>query len=227
MSVTFKAVSKTYSIGSRPVCALTGLTLSIEPGEFVAIMGPSGSGKSTLLNILGCLHRPSSGEYLLDGQRVDSLSESELSKIRNKKIGFVFQSFNLLPRLTALENVELPLVYAGHERKARKAASREILARLGLAERLVHRPSELSGGQQQRVAIARALVNKPSILLADEATGNLDSKSAMEIVGLLSELNLKGLTVVMVTHEREVAQYAKRLIVVRDGALVSDGQTAR
>lgn len=211
-----------YKLGGETVHALAGLTLSISPGEFTAIMGPSGSGKSTLMNILGCLDRPNSGSYMLDGQEVATLNDDQLAITRNKKIGFVFQSFNLLPRMSTLENVALPMVYAGVEKKARLARAREVLTMVGLEERMNHQPNELSGGQRQRVAIARALVNDPTIIMADEPTGNLDTKSGDEVMAIFSELNSHGRTIILVTHEPEIADYAGRVVHVRDGLIERD-----
>jgi len=216
-------VHKTYDLGEQKVHALRGVSLEIRAGEFVAVMGASGSGKSTLMNILGCLDRPTKGHYFLAGSDVGQLTKTELAKIRNQKLGFVFQQFNLLSRTSALENVELPTVYAGIPPEEREKRAREALERVGLADRSGHYPSQLSGGQQQRVAIARALVNRPSILLADEPTGNLDSRTSVEIMDILQRLNEEqGLTVVLVTHEHDIAQYAKRALVFRDGKLRSD-----
>jgi putative ABC transport system ATP-binding protein len=216
-------VHKTYDLGEIQVHALRGVSLEIMRGEFVAIMGASGSGKSTLMNILGCLDRPTKGRYLLDGTDVSELSKVQLAHIRNRKIGFVFQQFNLLSRTTALENVELPTLYAGIRPEERVARARQSLERVGLAERAMHHPSQLSGGQQQRVAIARALVNHPSILLADEPTGNLDSRTSVEIMDILQRLNEdEGLTVVLVTHEPDIAAYAQRALEFRDGKMKRD-----
>ncbi len=210
-------LTRVYQLGPQEIYALRGVDLIIQNGEYVAIMGPSGSGKSTLMNIIGCLDRPTSGRYLLDGIPVESMDDDELAAIRNKKIGFVFQTFNLLARTTALQNVELPLVYAKIPRAERREMAEEALAAVGLRERMNHQPNELSGGQRQRVAIARALVNKPSLLLADEPTGNLDSQTGREILDLFRELHSRGNSIIMVTHEDDVAQEAKRIIHIRDG----------
>jgi putative ABC transport system ATP-binding protein len=210
-------LTRVYDLGPQKIFALNGVNLIIEPGEYVAIMGPSGSGKSTLMNIIGCLDTPSSGSYLLDGVPVETLNDDELAAIRNKKVGFVFQTFNLLARTTALHNVELPLVYAKISRTERRQLAEEALAAVGLADRMNHQPNELSGGQRQRVAIARALVNRPSLLLADEPTGNLDSQTGREILDLFHELHSRGNSIIMVTHEDDVAQEAKRVIHIRDG----------
>ena len=221
--IALENVHKTYDLGEIQVHALRGVSLEIRRGEFVAIMGASGSGKSTLMNILGCLDRPSKGRYLLDGIDVSGLSKVELAHIRNKKIGFVFQQFNLLSRTTALENVELPTLYAGIPPEERSKRAKESLERVGLADRAMHHPSQLSGGQQQRVAIARALVNKPAILLADEPTGNLDSRTSVEIMDILQRLNEdEGLTVVLVTHEPDIANYSQRALEFRDGKMRKD-----
>ena len=217
-----RALVKTYRMGEQVVQALDGVSLDIDEGEFVAIMGASGSGKSTLMNILGCLDRPSAGTLRLAGEEVEALDGDALASIRNRRIGFVFQQFNLLPRTSALDNVALPMVYAGVKPAERRERAMAALQRVGLAERAAHAPAELSGGQQQRVAIARALVNRPSLILADEPTGALDTHTSEDIMRLLSELNAQGLTIVMVTHESDIAAWARRRIVFRDGAVVED-----
>jgi putative ABC transport system ATP-binding protein len=220
-------VAKTYRMGDVEVHALRGVSLDVELGEFTAIMGASGSGKSTLMNIVGCLDRPSSGRYLLEGQDVSRLSTERLAEMRNRTIGFVFQSFNLLARTSALENVELPLLYAGASTAERRARATEALARVGLADRAHHHPNQMSGGQQQRVAIARALVTRPRVILADEPTGNLDSRTSVEVMALFQELGRAGITVVLVTHEPDIAQYAGRIVVMRDGRILSDTRQAQ
>jgi putative ABC transport system ATP-binding protein len=217
---------KTYLMGSEEIHALRGVSIQIDRGEYVAIMGPSGSGKSTLMNLIGCLDTPSKGSYLLNGKQVSQMNDNELARIRNEEIGFVFQTFNLLPRATALRNVELPLVYAGMAAKDREVRAREALEKVELTSRMNHRPNELSGGQRQRVAIARALVNNPSILLADEPTGNLDSKTGLEIMGVFERLHKAGNTIVLVTHEADVAAYAHRTIHIRDGQVENDVKRA-
>jgi putative ABC transport system ATP-binding protein len=213
---------KTYIMGSEEIHALRGVSIQIDRGEYVAIMGPSGSGKSTLMNLIGCLDTPSKGSYLLNDKQVSQMNDNELARIRNEEIGFVFQTFNLLPRATALHNVELPLVYAGVAAKDRQERARRALERVELGDRLTHRPNQLSGGQRQRVAIARALVNNPSILLADEPTGNLDSKTGNEIMALFARLHEGGNTIVLVTHEADIAAYAHRTIQIRDGKVEND-----
>lgn len=218
-------ITKTYSLGKQNVLALQGIDLEIEQGEFVAIMGPSGSGKSTLMNILGCLDTPTSGQYFLDSIEVSKLSDKELAHIRNKKIGFVFQVFYLLPRATALSNVELPLIYAGVSAKERKKRAEEALRLVGLEARMSHKPNELSGGERQRVAIARAIVNDPSIIFADEPTGNLDSKTGIEIMNIFVELHKRGRTIVLVTHDPNIASYAQRTIKLLDGKIVYDSKS--
>lgn len=222
MSISLTNITKQYVIGDSVVAALDGISLTVKEGEFTAIMGPSGSGKSTLMNIIGCLDRPTSGSYRLDGQEVASLTDDELAVTRNKKIGFVFQNFNLLSRISALENVALPLVYAGVPNQERRQRAADMLEALGLGGRKQHQPNELSGGQRQRVAIARSLINNPTIIMADEPTGNLDSKSSIEVMKIFQDLHTQGRTILLVTHEPDIAEYAKRVIVVRDGHIISD-----
>jgi len=224
--IDLKDVTKTYASGELSVQALRGITFSIQPGEYVAIMGPSGSGKSTLMNLLGALDRPTTGTYKLDGIDVATLNDNELAKIRLKKLGFIFQGFNLLARTSAIKNVALPLFYAGLSPRARNDAAIQRLKEVGLGDRLTHKPNELSGGQQQRVAIARALVNDPAVLLADEPTGNLDTQTSEEIMGLFQSLNAAGRTIIMVTHDEDIAHHAKRIVRVRDGLVVADDLTA-
>lgn len=223
MLIDITGIHKTYVVGKEEVRALRGVDLQIAKGEYVAIMGPSGSGKSTFMNILGCLDTPSSGTYLLNDRRVSEMTDDELALIRNAEIGFVFQTFNLLPRATAAQNVELPLIYAGVGRRDRGVRAGEVLEVVGLADRATHKPNELSGGQRQRVAIARALVNRPSILLADEPTGNLDTVTSEEIMGILDGLHAKGHTIILVTHELDIAHHAKRVVRLRDGTIEYDG----
>ena len=224
--IVTRGIKREYDMGGEVVRALRGVDLAIARNEYVAIMGPSGSGKSTLMNIVGCLDTPSAGEYWLNGTQVSSMTDDQLARIRNKEIGFVFQTFNLLPRATALHNVELPLVYAGIGADERKRRAKEALERVQLENRMDHRPNELSGGQRQRVAIARALVNRPSILLADEPTGNLDSQTSEEIMKVFEELANTGQTVIMVTHEPDIAAHARRVVVLRDGVIASDDRRA-
>ena len=223
--ISIQNLEKTYTIGEVAVHALRGVSLAIEPGEFVSIVGPSGSGKSTFMHILGCLDRPDAGTYLLDGRDVSTLSRDELARVRNTKIGFVFQSFNLLSRTSAIENVELPLVYAGVPARERRRRAASALDKVGLGKRMDHHPSQLSGGQQQRVAIARSIVCEPRLILADEPTGALDSESAAEVMVLMNELHRDGLTLVLVTHDPAVGAQAQRMIRMRDGSIVADGAT--
>ena len=222
MTIALADITKIYEMGDQSVHALDGVTLNIKKGEFAAIMGPSGSGKSTLMNILGCLDRPSGGSYRLDGKEVATLNDDQLAITRNKKIGFVFQNFNLLPRMSALQNVALPLVYGGVPKLERVKRANKALEIVGLGNRANHKPTELSGGQRQRVAIARALINDPAILMADEPTGNLDTKSGEEIMTIVRGLNQQGRTIIVVTHEQEIANHARRIILVRDGRIVRD-----
>lgn len=220
--ITLENIIKEYYLGKTAVPVLKGITLDIAKNEYVALMGPSGSGKSTLMNILGCLDRPSAGEYYINGQAISKANENELARLRNKEIGFVFQSFNLLPRLTAFENVALPLIYAGVSRAERDAIVWEKIEAVGLKDRAHHKPNELSGGQIQRVAIARSLVNNPSIILADEPTGNLDTKTSVEIMQVFEEIHSRGNTIILVTHEEDIAQHARRIIRLRDGLIADD-----
>lgn len=220
--IEIRNIIRDFKLGQETVHVLKGIDLDIKRGEYVAIMGPSGSGKSTLMNLLGCLDTPTAGSYLLSGNDVSQMTDDELADIRNKEIGFVFQTFNLLPRTTALDNVALPMIYAGQSKKAREERATEVLTDVGLADRMDHKPNQLSGGQRQRVAVGRALVNKPSIILADEPTGNLDSKTGTEIMALFDEIHAAGNTVIMVTHEEDIAAHAKRVIRLRDGIIESD-----
>jgi putative ABC transport system ATP-binding protein len=220
--IRIENLTRHYKIGEETVKALNGINLSINKNEYVALMGPSGSGKSTIMNIIGCLDTPTSGRYFLNGPDVAQLTDNELAEIRNKEIGFVFQTFNLLPRYTALENVALPLVYAGVSKEKRTERAKEVLSQVKLADRMTHRPNELSGGQRQRVAVARALVNKPSIILADEPTGNLDTKTSYEIMNLFQEIHDLGNTIIVVTHEEDIARHAHRIVRLRDGLVESD-----
>lgn len=222
MLISIRDLNKTYIMGAERVEALKTVTLDIQKNEYVALMGPSGSGKSTLMNLLGCLDSPSRGEYWLNGTEVSTMDDNDLAEVRNKEIGFVFQTFNLLPRLSALENVALPLVYAGYTKEERLEKARKVLEAVGLGDRVSHRPNELSGGQRQRVAVARALVNDPAIILADEPTGNLDSKTSYEIMGLFEQIHKAGNTVILVTHEQDIALHAHRIVRLRDGVIESD-----
>lgn len=220
--ISLSNIGRSYKVGSETIYALRDVSLDIFKNEYVALMGPSGSGKSTLMNILGCLDTPSKGEYILNGTAVAQMSDNELAQVRNKEIGFVFQTFNLMPRLSALENVMVPLIYAGIDKKQRLELAIKALEHVGLANRMKHKPNELSGGQKQRVAVARALVNKPSIILADEPTGNLDSKTSVEIMGLFEEIHKQGNTIILVTHEEDIALYAHRIVRLKDGLVESD-----
>ncbi|MBF6607228.1 MAG: ABC transporter ATP-binding protein [Flavobacterium sp.] len=220
--IKITAIKRDFVLGNEIVYVLKGIDLQINKGEYVALMGPSGSGKSTLMNLLGCLDTPTSGEYILNGKDVSKMSDDELADIRNREIGFVFQTFNLLPRTTALDNVALPMIYAGYSKSDRRTRATEVLEQVSLADRMDHQPNQLSGGQRQRVAIARALVNKPSIILADEPTGNLDSKTSIEIMQLFNAIHKSGNTVILVTHEEDIAAYAHRVIRLRDGIIESD-----
>ena len=224
MIINVKDIKKSYTVGTQEVNALRGINLSVEKGEFISIMGPSGSGKTTLMNIIGCLDTPSSGEYELNGSLVSKLEDDELARIRNKEIGFVFQSFNLLAKNSVLENVMLPLKYAGFDKSEAVKKSNEVIGKVGLSDRLAHTPAELSGGQQQRVAIARALVNKPSIIFADEPTGNLDSKTGKEVMTIFKELNASGQTIILITHEESIANQSNRIITIKDGLIKSDNR---
>jgi putative ABC transport system ATP-binding protein len=220
--ISMRKITKTYEMGEAQVQALRAVDVEVQGGEFIAIVGPSGSGKSTLMNLIGCLDRPTEGDYFLDGVKVSELGDDDLAHIRNKKIGFVFQTFNLLPRTNCLHNVELPLLYSNVPRKEREKKAMEMLTRVGLAERVYHNPNELSGGERQRVAIARALVNDPAIVLADEPTGNLDSRTGSEIMAMFTGLNKEGKTIVLVTHERYIADFSRRIIALKDGAVVGE-----
>lgn len=219
--INLKDITKTYDMGSVQVQVLKGISLHVNEGEFLSIIGPSGSGKSTLMNMIGCLDAPTTGEYYLDSKEISTYNEKQLSKIRNQKIGFIFQKFNLLPKLTALENVELPLIYRGMNSKERRKLTLDALEKVGLNDRMNHKPTELSGGQQQRVAIARALAGDPPVLLADEPTGNLDSKSGSDVMNLIKQLSKEGKTIVLITHDNEVAKVAKRTITIKDGLLLN------
>jgi putative ABC transport system ATP-binding protein len=220
--ITIKDIGRKYVIGAEIIHALKSVSLTINKGEFVALMGPSGSGKSTLMNILGCLDTPTKGDYILNGTNVSQMSDSQLAEVRNKEIGFVFQTFNLLPRSTAMDNVGLPLIYAGVKKQVRMERSKQALENVGLGNRIDHKPNELSGGQRQRVAVARALINNPSIILADEPTGNLDTKTSIEIMGLMEDIHAKGNTIILVTHEEDIALHAHRIVRMRDGLIEKD-----
>src|SRR6201994_2847679 len=220
--ITIKDIGRKYVIGTEIIHALKSVSLTINKGEFVALMGPSGSGKSTLMNILGCLDTPTKGDYILNGVNVSQMTDNELADVRNKEIGFVFQTFNLLPRNTALDNVALPLIYAGVNKNGRQGRARQALENVGLGNRVDHKPNELSGGQRQRVAVARALINDPSIILADEPTGNLDTKTSIEIMGLIEDIHAKGNTIILVTHEEDIAKHAHRIVRMRDGLVEND-----
>lgn len=220
--IKIRGIIRDFPLGQEVVKVLKGIDLDIERGEYVALMGPSGSGKSTLMNLLGCLDTPTGGTYELNGKDVSNMTEDELAEVRNKEIGFVFQTFNLLPRTTALENVALPMIYAGYTKTQRKQRAEEVLKDVGLADRMDHKPNQLSGGQRQRVAVGRALVNKPSIILADEPTGNLDSKTSLEIMNLFDEIHAQGNTVIVITHEEDIAEHAHRIIRLRDGMVETD-----
>lgn len=220
--IDIKGITRNFQLGQETVKVLKGIDLIIEKGEYVAFMGPSGSGKSTLMNLLGCLDTPTSGSYILNGADVSTMTDDQLAEIRNKEIGFVFQTFNLLPRTTALDNVALPMIYAGKSKTERNERAAEVLKNVGLADRMDHKPNQLSGGQRQRVAVGRALVNKPSIILADEPTGNLDSKTSVEIMNLFDEIHAAGNTVILVTHEEDIAEHAHRVIRLRDGVIEKD-----
>ncbi|MGV3460131.1 MAG: ABC transporter ATP-binding protein [Flavobacterium sp.] len=220
--IDIRGITRDFPLGNEIIHVLKGIDLTIQKGEYVALMGPSGSGKSTLMNLLGCLDTPTGGSYILNGKDVSKMHDDELAEIRNKEIGFVFQTFNLLPRTTALDNVALPMVYAGYKKPERNTRATEVLNQVGLGDRMDHKPNQLSGGQRQRVAVARALVNRPSIILADEPTGNLDSKTSVEIMNLFNEIHANGNTVILVTHEEDIAAYAHRVIRLRDGVIESD-----